>query len=35
MVEPAVLKAVQRVEKGHVEEADQLTDGVDGEETDN
>jgi len=33
-VEPAVLEAVERVEQRHVEEADELADGVDGEEAD-
>lgn len=32
MVEPAIFKAVQGVEQGHVQQADHLSDGVDGEE---
>lgn len=33
MVEPAILKAVQGVEQRHVEEANHLSNGIDGEET--
>lgn len=35
MVKPAILKAVQRVEQRHVEEANHLPNGVDGEEANN
>lgn len=35
MVEPAILKAVQRVEQRHVEEADHLANGIDGEKANN
>lgn len=35
MVEPAILKAVQGVEQRHVEEANHLSNGIDGEETNN
>lgn len=33
MVEPAILKAVQGVEQRHVEEANHLSNSIDGEET--
>lgn len=35
MVEPAILKAVQGVEQRHVEEANHLSNGIDGEEANN
>lgn len=35
MVEPAILKAVQRVEQGHVEEANHLSNGIDGKQANN
>lgn len=35
MVEPAILKAVQGVEQRHVEEANHLPNGIDGEEANN
>ena len=35
VVEPAILEAVEGVEQRHVEEADHLTDGIDGEQADN
>lgn len=35
MVEPAIFKAVERVEQRHVQEADRLTDRIDGEQTHN
>lgn len=35
VVKPAILKAVQRVEQRHVEEANHLPNGVDGEEANN
>lgn len=35
VVEPAILKAVQGVEQRHVEEANHLSNGIDGEEADN
>jgi len=35
VVEPAILKAVQGVEQRHVEEANHLSDGIDGEEANN
>lgn len=35
MVEPAILKAVQGIEQRHVEEANHLSNGIDGEETNN
>ena len=34
MVEPAVLEAVEGVQQGHVQQADHLPDGIDGEEAD-
>lgn len=35
VVEPAILKAVQGVEQRHVEEANHLSNGIDGEEANN
>lgn len=35
MVEPAILKAVQGVEQRHVEKANHLSNGINGEETNN
>ncbi len=35
MVEPAILKAVQGVEQRHVQETNHLSNGIDGEETNN
>lgn len=35
MVEPAILKAVQGVQQGHVQEADHLSNSINGEETNN
>lgn len=35
MVEPAILKAVQGVEQRHVEEANHLSNGIDGEKANN
>ncbi len=35
MVEPAILEAVQGVEQRHVEEANHLSNGIDGEEANN
>lgn len=34
-VKPAVLETVERIEQGHVQEADQLADDIDGEQTHN
>ena len=33
MVEPTILKAVQGVEKGHVQEANHLANGINGKQT--
>lgn len=35
MVEPAILKAVQGVEQRHVEKANHLSNGINGEEANN
>lgn len=35
MVEPAILKAVQGVEQRHVEEANHLPNGINGEQANN
>ena len=34
VVEPAILEAVEGVEQGHVQQANHLSNGVDGEEAD-
>lgn len=35
MVKPAILKTIERVEQRHVQEADHLTNRINGEKTDN